>query len=59
LYRQLKEKHYTESELEKSKVIQQNMRAEVINLKEMIQTAIEDYERQIHDKDNALKEKNQ
>ena len=27
-------------------------------LKEMIQTAIEDYERQIQDKDNALKEKN-
>lgn len=59
LYRQLKEKHYMESELEKSKVMQQNMRAEVINLKEMIQTAVEDYERQLHDKDSALKEKNQ
>jgi hypothetical protein len=58
LYRQLKEKHYIESELEKSKVTQQNMRAEVMNLKEMIQTAIEDYERQIQEKDNVLKEKN-
>lgn len=35
------------------------MRGEVIKLKEMIQSAIEEYERQIQKKDEVVKEKNQ
>lgn len=59
LHRQLKEKQILEKELEKSRDVQGNMRGEVIKLKEMIQSAIEEYERQIQKKDEVVKEKNQ
>lgn len=45
--------------MEKSREVQSNMRGEVIKLKEMIQSAIEEYERQIQKKDEVVKEKNQ
>lgn len=55
LHRQLKEKQVLEHELEKSRDVQGNMRGEVIKLKEMIQSAIEEYERQIQKKDEVVK----
>lgn len=47
VYRQAKEKMMLESELEKSKQIQQTMRAEVIQLKEMINEAMGGYSKEL------------
>ncbi len=54
VYRQLKEKHFLEVELEKSKQVQQTMRNEVIQLKEMINEAMLDYARELTAKDSDI-----
>jgi hypothetical protein len=54
VYRQLKEKHFLEAELEKSKQVQQTMRNEVIQLKEMINEAMRDYAAELAAKDSDI-----
>lgn len=49
-YKIVKEKNYFESELVKSQKIQLNMKNEVIQLKQMIQQAMQDYQLELNSK---------
>ena len=53
--RSVQEKMILEGELEKSRMVQNTMRNEVIQLKEMINQAMGDYARQLEGKEKEIK----
>ena len=55
VYRQAREKMMLEGELEKSKLVQQSMRNEVIQLKEMINEAMNGYAKELETKNDVIR----